>query len=183
MAEALSSAIEGLMRAANEAVTITQGINSPSKVWATFGGYMVEGLILGMDQKETSLEESTRDLLSSANNTASMIAYALAAAMADDNYQPTITPVVDLSEIQNGAYLASRMWDNSPASNLSSVVRNNEIEAVKNARAGADSTNGEGATNGGISFVQNNYSPKALSRLEIYRQTRNQIHQLKGALS
>ena len=33
-----------------------------------------------------------------------------------------------------------------------------------------------------ISFTQNNYSPKSLTRYEIYRQTQNQISQLKGAL-
>ena len=31
------------------------------------------------------------------------------------------------------------------------------------------------------SFVQNNYSPKALSRLDIYRQTKNLTAMLKGA--
>ena len=30
------------------------------------------------------------------------------------------------------------------------------------------------------SFVQNNYSPKALSRIDIYRQTKNQFSALKG---
>ena len=110
-----------------------------------------------------------------------MLAYTLAAAMIDDDYQPRITPVIDLSEIQNGAYEASKLWDNSPAANLSAMVRNNEITAYKEAQA--ESENADAASNGGISFVQNNYSPKALSRLDIYRQTRNQIHQLKGVLS
>ena len=32
-------------------------------------------------------------------------------------------------------------------------------------------------------FTQNNYSPKALSRMEIYRQTKNQFAALKGAMS
>jgi len=29
-------------------------------------------------------------------------------------------------------------------------------------------------------FVQNNYSPKALSRIDIYRQTKSQFAELKG---
>lgn len=29
-------------------------------------------------------------------------------------------------------------------------------------------------------FTQNNYSPKALSRIDIYRQTKNQFSALKG---
>ena len=33
-----------------------------------------------------------------------------------------------------------------------------------------------------MNFTQNNYSPKALSKLDIYRQTKNQFAQMKGAL-
>jgi hypothetical protein len=56
------------------------------------------------------------------------------------------------------------------------------MEARKAEAESSDNSEND-PSNRGISFVQNNYSPKALSRLEIYRQTRNQIHQLKGALS
>lgn len=38
---------------------------------------------------------------------------------------------------------------------------------------------GKGVVNN-YNFVQNNTSPKALSRLEIYRQTRNQLNFVKG---
>ena len=34
-----------------------------------------------------------------------------------------------------------------------------------------------------IQFVQNNYSPKALSRFDIYRQTKNQLSMLKGLMT
>lgn len=182
MAEALATAAEGLAGTASSAAKKALGEASPSKLWATFGVYAVEGLILGMQSQETSLEDSTSDIISRANRTAEMIAYTLAAAMADSDYEPTITPVVDLSEIQNGAYLANKMWNNSPASNLSSIVRNNEMETRKAAQYNADNEMGDDSTSGGINFIQNNYSPKALSRLDIYRQTRNQISQLKGAL-
>ena len=33
-----------------------------------------------------------------------------------------------------------------------------------------------------LSFVQNNYSPKSLSRAEVYRQTKNQISTMKEVL-
>jgi len=56
---------------------------------------------------------------------------------------------------------------------------------------GADYANGKtaGGTYGSragqtvVNFTQNNYSPKALSRTEIYRQTNNQFAQLKGGLA
>ena len=34
-----------------------------------------------------------------------------------------------------------------------------------------------------MKLVQNNYSPKALSRAEIYRQTRNQFSAMKGLVN
>ena len=46
-----------------------------------------------------------------------------------------------------------------------------------------DKSNGESINGLGTTFIQNNYSPKALSRIEIYRDTRNLFSQAKGALS
>jgi hypothetical protein len=34
-----------------------------------------------------------------------------------------------------------------------------------------------------VKFEQNNYSPESLSEIEIYRQTKNQLSQLRSALS
>lgn len=36
------------------------------------------------------------------------------------------------------------------------------------------------ASGNNYNFTQNNYSPKALSRIDIYRQTKNQFSALKG---
>lgn len=172
-----------LAEAASVAAKTALGEASPSKLWATFGVYAVEGLILGMESQETNLEVTAEDIVNRANETASMIANTLALAMADSDYEPTITPVVDLSEIQNGAYLAGKMWDQSPAANLSAIVRGNEMEARRAAQYEADQSDPTNAANGGVTFVQNNYSPKALSRLDIYRDTKKELHQLKGALN
>jgi hypothetical protein len=35
---------------------------------------------------------------------------------------------------------------------------------------------------GSVNYTQNNYSPKALTNAEIYRQTKNQLSTAKGAL-
>ena len=46
----------------------------------------------------------------------------------------------------------------------------------------ANSQNGYGTSNGNVyQFTQNNYSPKALSRIDIYRQTRNQFASIERA--
>ena len=49
-----------------------------------------------------------------------------------------------------------------------------------------NSANADSATNQNgpsFSFTQNNYSPKALSQIDIYRQTKNQFSAMKGVLS
>ena len=50
-------------------------------------------------------------------------------------------------------------------------------------RSGSEIQNGESITPAAgntYTFTQNNYSPKALSRVEIYRQTKNQFSAMKG---
>ena len=48
--------------------------------------------------------------------------------------------------------------------------------------AGRGTQSAQGQSGGVVNnFTQNNYSPKALNRLEIYRQTRNQLSAVGGA--
>ena len=42
--------------------------------------------------------------------------------------------------------------------------------------------NGGATAQPSTTFIQNNYSPKHLSSIDIYRQTRNQLSSLKGAM-
>lgn len=182
MAGALGEAVGSLLGLADSTVTTTEKIHSPSKVWMQFGKYMVGGMIGGIELEATRLEDTVAYVTSKASETAALISAAIDHALNDDDYQPMITPVVDLSEIQNGVVSAEKMWSDMPAVKLSSTVKRNEMEAKKAEAESSDNSENDPA-NRGISFVQNNYSPKALSRLDIYRQTRNQIHQLKGALS
>lgn len=63
-------------------------------------------------------------------------------------------------------------------------LENNSKWIAATARALRSSLGEEGLTSGGVTnnynFVQNNTSPKALSRLEIYRQTQNQLAFARG---
>lgn len=52
---------------------------------------------------------------------------------------------------------------------------------ITNRSQSATAKNG-GRTAGGTTYIQNNYSPKALSRTDIYRQTRNQLNFSKGVV-
>ena len=82
--------------------------------------------------------------------------------------QPTIRPVLDLSNVEAGAGRLSALFSSSQAMAISSGMSWRDGAVVQN----GDSSPNTGST---FNFTQNNYSPKALSRVEIYRQTKNQF--------
>ena len=89
--------------------------------------------------------------------------------------EPTIRPVLDLSSVEHGATRLSSLLGQSKAATI-------RIGMVPEEERGTDTADGSRAGNT-YTFTQNNYSPKALSRLDIYRQTKNQFSALKGAVS
>lgn len=57
-----------------------------------------------------------------------------------------------------------------------------KISAGMNRESGGTNQNGNDKTSASnnYNFTKNNYSPKSLSRIDIYRQTKNQFAALKG---
>lgn len=151
-------------------------IKSPSRVFAQIGVFSVQGLARGM-QASTSIVET------SANNVGQAAILAMSktiSGMADlingeIALSPVITPVLDLSAVKTDAQKLNGMLGTASYGQAASI-------AVSTA-----TTSGSGSqTNGGgndVTFVQNNYSPAALSTVEIYRQTKNQLSLAKEALT
>ena len=80
----------------------------------------------------------------------------------------TITPVLDLSKVKSDLGKLDSMFSRNQALAINSSMSNNNSS---NADTGTNTTPNSST----ISFTQNNYSPKALSRTDIYRQTKNQF--------
>lgn len=140
--------------------------HSPSRVFRQIGAYVDEGFILGMDDKQSEVSETAGNLgLSVIQSTKDALTAGLSSIF-DESINPVITPELDLSNVYEGARLVNASFGKT--------------------KIGAEVTD-PNAQNGGkennVTFVQNNYSPKALSRVEIYRQTNNQISMLKGAMA
>ena len=137
------------------------GINSPSKVFMEIGGYMVEGLALGVGNNASSAVSAVRDMALESIGTATSI---IADTIENDYANPVIRPTLDLSNVEAGAAGISSMFSRQ------SVGVDGEIQ------------NGLGNAANGIvyNYTQNNYSPKALSRIDIYRQTKNLISASQG---
>jgi len=82
--------------------------------------------------------------------------------------KPLITPVMDISGITAGAGLIKNAFGR--------VIIPADLTAIGVQTSSADNDAASGADNeGGVVYNQYNYSPKALDRATIYRQTRTQV--------
>lgn len=102
------------------------------------------------------------------------------AVSSEANLSPTITPVMDLSQVQSGIKSLNGLV--SPITRgfnlVGSVAKAAFTASTTNATRSSESKNPSDKTVVN-NFTQNNYSPKALSQLEIYRQTKNQFAMTK----
>lgn len=132
-------------------------VNSPSKVTMEIGKYVVEGFAIGMEDNLHLLNKPVDDF----TNIVTSIADSLDT---EDLSEPVIRPTLDLSDVT------------AKARELNSIIQS----SVDDVKVSADGTEGTKKESGNMTFIQNNYSPKALDRLELYRQTRNQFANAKG---
>ena len=164
---------------ANEAIAAAReafDVNSPSKVFWETAKYCVEGLANGFvdnsDLSDMAVKSMAEEAVDSFTRAIQQITDAVDSEM---DTQPTIRPVLDLSNVEKGAARLSTMFSSDRAFGIS-AMRNSDISQNQN---GADASSNEGKT---INYVQNNYSPKALSPTDIYRRTKNQLSAMKGVL-
>lgn len=155
-------------RQAYEAAMQELDAHSPSRLFMKVGSYVALGFANGItndgDAVEDSASEMARNALDTTKNAIAMIADAV-----DSNIdaQPTIRPVLDLSDVESKAGLLNTLFSSNQAMSIGSRM---------NARSNASEIqNGDSTPQSApvYKFEQNNYSPKALSNIEIYRQTKN----------
>lgn len=155
--------------------------DSPSKVFWDLGNYAVDGLALGLGESTPAVKAS-KELASSTiaafGEALSGIKYELQGM---DEFNPTITPVLDLTQVSKDAKGLSGLLGASPVAANLSIAQAQALAASQNQRAQTEVeiVSPEPAS---ITFEQNNYSPKPLSANDIYRGTRSQIATAKEAL-
>lgn len=158
-------------------------VASPSKATYRTGRWFVIGLSKAILDYAGIAYNSASDL---ANGTM----YALNAAMENDISNPRITPVLDMSEVyatMSGFDIDGTMRPiirpSMDTRGISPAMRN--MDAISTIRSNRETAamlqNGSDAAgsnnpNYSTTFNQYNYSPKALSRKEIYRRTNNLIN-------
>ena len=111
-----------------------------------------------------------------ANNLASGLLVINSDVMDNLDTSPTITPVIDDSKVKSGVStigsLISGLVPGNRALGLISVIADGAIDTTKGLAAGNVTNN--------YNFNQTNNSPKSLSRVEIYRDSKNLFSQMES---
>lgn len=163
------SAAREVVRSTINAINDEAKINSPSKVTYESGEFMGIGLINALSDYADKSYDAGANLAESARvGLRNAIAKVVDSLEGDIDTEPTIRPVVDLTNVESGARRINTMFARSQVMSIDVGSRNSSDE-IQN---GATTNSGHGNV---YNYTQNNYSPKALSRIEIYRQTRNQF--------
>ena len=158
-----------MAKAAYEAAMAALAAASPSKLFMQVGSYIPMGFALGIKNNAGDVEDSANTMAQTAIDSTRSAISRLAAAIDDGiDTQPTIRPVLDLSGVQTGAHQLDTMFTRNQALSINTGVSRT---VPSNDQNGANSGNSAPV----YQFTQNNYSPKALSRIDIYRQTKNQF--------
>ena len=161
--------------AAADAAKAALDINSPSKVGRRIGGFFGMGFVNSLiDYADKSYEAGVEMASAAKNGLSNAISKVRDFIEGNVDAQPTIRPVLDLSEVRSGAHMLSALLSRKQAMTISTEMNGQYAGTIQNGKTAAP------ATGNSYSLVQNNYSPKALSRIDIYRQTKNQFSALKG---
>lgn len=104
--------------------------------------------------------------------------------LSDFDSEPTIRPILDLSDVRKGAAFLNGMMADSDSRISFGTSYSSAKEASSGYKANQEASgSGFTANHTEVTYIQNNTSPKALSSAEIYRQTNNQLSRTKGALT
>lgn len=158
-----------MARAAAEAAEDELNEHSPSRVGYHIGDFFGLGFVNAIGTYAVKAYNASAEMADSAK-TGLGNAIAKVKDMIDNGVdgQPMIRPILDLSDVEEKSHRLNTLFSRSQALTVSTG-----IAAARGRNLQNEDTNPN--TGNSYNFTQNNYSPKALSRTEIYRQTKNQF--------
>ena len=158
-----------MARAAAEAAEDELDEHSPSRVGYHIGDFFGLGFVNAIGTYAVKAYNASADMADSAK-TGLGNAIAKVKDMIDNGVdgQPTIRPILDLSDVEEKSHRLNTLFSRSQALTVSTGIAASRGQNLQNEDTNPNIGNS-------YNFTQNNYSPKALSRTEIYRQTKNQF--------
>lgn len=157
--------------------------HSPSKVYYKIGENMMMGTALAIENDKSVV----RSAVGVSKRTTE--AFQKALSLLPENissigeYTPTITPVLDLTELKRNAATIPRMFDGTVIDPYFANAGDLSRKITLDRQQSSDAATIEATPATQINFEQNNYSPKELSAKDIYKRTRSQIALAKEELS
>ena len=154
-------------RAAADSAKRAIDSNSPSKVFKKIGSYVPQGFAIGIGMYGDLVKRSASDMASEAIDGTSRAIVRISDAISSDvDTQPTIRPVVDLSDVADGASAINSMFGLAPSvgvmSNvgaISSMMNNRQngvnsdvVSAIKDLDRSIAKTSGPNYTINGITY-------------------------------
>jgi hypothetical protein len=175
--------MRGIAKAMVKAIKKALKIKSPSREMDEVAKFTTDGLSGGLDKYSTNVSKSAATMANSALDTIKDTMSGLSDALsADMDMNPVVAPVLDLSQFRRDATQINSML---AAQQFAADVSYAQAASISSDREAAQTTT-ESATPEPVKvleYTQNNYSPKALSDVEIYRQTKNQLSLAEEALT
>ena len=152
----VSSAASGMVNAAKKSTKKTQKSKSPSKVFRELGIFAGEGYSLGMTDELDNIRKSAQEM--------GLAAIKEIYKLGQTEFKQTYSNPFTVSRFSNAVVQARY---NAQSANPIGYERVNGIQ-------------NNNTTNNSIAptFIQNNYSPKELSRYDIYRNTKSQFNDM-----
>jgi hypothetical protein len=183
MGEVASKLTDGLGGAVSKAKGFLKVVGDPySLVFMGIGEAMMQGMSMALDA-DTSVEDSTVGVVSRATDVFKTSMEAITSSLGDmTEFNPTITPVLDLTQVAADASLIQDYISQNPTLPANfSMAQANTISAGTTTPAPGETA--PTTATGGVKFEQNIYAPTQLSTADIYKNTRNQITLAKEELS
>ena len=155
-------------------------IKSPSERFAEIGKYSMEGMAHGFRRSSKlvigAIDDTAKDALGamrkSMRNAVDVVTRGL-------DVNPVITPILDLTQVQSQAKQLAGLTNVIPFTRASTSLHLASTIPTQQTSENVDNENATPTHGTLVKFEQNNYSPEALTEIEIYRHTRNQLSQLK----
>lgn len=155
------------------------GIHSPSRLMKELGGYVGEGLAIGIENTGERVAAAGDNMSSAAYDAMSRALDGVNDLIEDDpSFKPEIKPILDLTEMQKQAKGINNFL---PAIGVTAQAANAARPPAPIAVDNSDKNSQNGVTN--ITFNQTNNSPEALDAATIYRQTHTQLAMAKDKLT
>lgn len=157
-------------------------IKSPSKIFEEIGAYSMLGLANGFSNSSklvtNAIVGAASNAIDSMKSSMSKITDIVSSEL---NPNPVITPILDLTQVRSQMGTLASITNVTP---ITAATSFGQASLISSERVASQLEEMGAALSGPVvKFEQNNYSPKALTDIEIYRQTRNQLSQIKSALS